>query len=307
MTPVVTIAVPVYQGVPYLADALESAVQQTYPELEILVCDDGSTDGSMDLARRLLQESGREFRIVTGPRLGMVENWNRCLTLARGRYVKFLFHDDWLQPECVEQLLSVCGDQVAFSFAPRACFLQSDPRHDPVVWETWNAVESSRRQAWKPDRPVSDSKLLLGDPALLDGPLNKIGEPTSVLLNLRFLEEAGCFDKKMGQFADLEMWYRWMRYGAVGYVDRELSTFRIHSRQQTSLIQRDGEVRCQLVQLYRKLQPMPLSGRSQALIARRLRVLIWGSRFPLLGTVGAEIQRIYRLLRWTLWRYVLSR
>jgi glycosyltransferase involved in cell wall biosynthesis len=95
-----SIVVPVYNGMPYLSDAIGSALAQEYPNLEIIVIDNASTDGS-----------GEWLDSVGDPRLRVVhrdstqpapENWTQAIAESRGKYVKLMCADDWIDPHSVE-------------------------------------------------------------------------------------------------------------------------------------------------------------------------------------------------------------
>lgn len=90
MAPLVSVVMPVYNRERYLAEAIESMLAQTYRPLEIVIVDDGSTDGSADVARRYAPTARYEFQ----PHGGIAGARNRTLELARGEYLAFLDSDD---------------------------------------------------------------------------------------------------------------------------------------------------------------------------------------------------------------------
>src|SRR5947207_12966627 len=103
--PLVSVCVPTYNGAAHLAEALYSIVAQTYPSLEVIICDDGSTDATLDIARLFAIECPHPVLLIEGERLGAVHNWNRCAAEARGQFIKFLFQDDTLEAECIAALI----------------------------------------------------------------------------------------------------------------------------------------------------------------------------------------------------------
>jgi len=99
--PLVSTVIPVYNRERYLAEAIESMLAQTYRPLEIVVVDDGSTDGSADVARRYAPTVRYEFQ----PHGGIASARNRTLALAKGRYLAFLDSDDlWEQGQLSVQM-----------------------------------------------------------------------------------------------------------------------------------------------------------------------------------------------------------
>jgi len=101
----VSIIIPCYNAVEYVSEAIESALAQTYFPCEIIVVDDGSTDGSLEVIR----EFGNRIRIQTGPNRGASAARNTGVELARGQWIQFLDADDRLVPNCVEWKIAKSG------------------------------------------------------------------------------------------------------------------------------------------------------------------------------------------------------
>src|SRR5689334_21141299 len=106
--PLVTVVVPVYNTLPYVADALESALAQTHRELDVVVVDDGSTDGSSGVVVELAAREPR-IRVVRQPNAGLAAARNAGLAAAAGEYVAFLDSDDLWLPEKLERQLAVAA------------------------------------------------------------------------------------------------------------------------------------------------------------------------------------------------------
>ena len=98
MPPLVSIIIPVYNTGRYLEPALRSALNQTWSAIEVIVVDDGSTDGSLEVARRF---EGDRLRVITQKNQGSCAARNTGARAARGDYLQFLDHDDLLAPDKV--------------------------------------------------------------------------------------------------------------------------------------------------------------------------------------------------------------
>ena len=103
MTPLVSIIIPVYNAAPWLAETIMSALAQTWPQREIIVVDDGSTDNSLAIARGF-ERSG--VTVVTQPNRGASAARNHGLRLAAGDFIQFLDADDILAPEKLERQIA---------------------------------------------------------------------------------------------------------------------------------------------------------------------------------------------------------
>ena len=101
----VSVVIPVHNGEKYLAQAIESVLTQTYQDLELLVVDDGSTDGSAEIARAFAVKD-RRVRLISQPNGGVVAAGNRGLKEARYEWVARLDADDVFLPEKIERQVS---------------------------------------------------------------------------------------------------------------------------------------------------------------------------------------------------------
>ena len=109
----VSIVIPCFNTEPWLNEAIDSCLSQSYPSIEIIVIDDGSTDGSLDIIKSYSD------RIIweTGPNQGGNHARNRGFALSKGDYVQFLDADDYLLPQKLEkqvQFLKTTGADVVY-------------------------------------------------------------------------------------------------------------------------------------------------------------------------------------------------
>ena len=116
----VSILIPCYNADRWIAKAIESALAQTWPEKEIIVVDDGSSDRSLDV----IQEFNDRIRWESGPNRGSNAARNRLLELARGEWLQYLDADDYLRPEKVAR-------QIHFA----RVHPEYDVIYSPTAWE----------------------------------------------------------------------------------------------------------------------------------------------------------------------------
>jgi len=95
--PKVSVIIPCYNGEAYVRESIQSALDQSAATFEVIVIDDGSTDGSLEV----IKSFGEKIRWESGPNRGGGAARNRGLELARGEWIKFHDADDVLLPECV--------------------------------------------------------------------------------------------------------------------------------------------------------------------------------------------------------------
>lgn len=107
MEPMISVIVPVYNGERTLARCLNSLSRQSHRRLEVLVVDDGSTDGGPALCARRAAEDAR-FRLLRQPNGGVSSARNRGLAEAAGEFITFVDADDWVEPDYCAALLALC-------------------------------------------------------------------------------------------------------------------------------------------------------------------------------------------------------
>ncbi len=107
MNPLVSAIIPVYNGERFLPDAVETILQQKYRPLEIIIVDDGSTDGTAELVKNF----GRQVRYIYQSNKGPAAARNTGITVARGQFLAFLDSDDlWPSHKFSEQIPYLTDD-----------------------------------------------------------------------------------------------------------------------------------------------------------------------------------------------------
>lgn len=108
----ISVIIPIYNVKEYLVNCLDSVKTQTYTKLEVLLIDDGSTDGSEDICERYAKEDSR-FRVIHQANSGASAARNRGIEEAVGGYIAFLDSDDWLEPDAYETLYRLAEQENA--------------------------------------------------------------------------------------------------------------------------------------------------------------------------------------------------
>jgi glycosyltransferase involved in cell wall biosynthesis len=122
MKPLVSILIPAFNAQAWIADAIESAIGQTWPRKEIIVVDDGSTDQTLKLAR---QFASRVVAVVTQKNQGASAARNHALSLSQGDYFQWLDADDLLSPGKIHKQIEAseeCRDTRTLFSSGWGCF-----------------------------------------------------------------------------------------------------------------------------------------------------------------------------------------
>jgi glycosyltransferase involved in cell wall biosynthesis len=125
--PLVSIGLPVHNGEAFLHQALDSLLSQTFEDFELIISDNASTDRTREicLARAARDPRIRYFRNDTNQ--GAAYNFNRVFTLARGKYFKWAAHDDYCEPDFLQECVSILeGDSSVILCYPRAKVVDSE-------------------------------------------------------------------------------------------------------------------------------------------------------------------------------------
>ena len=99
----VSVILPVFNVEQYLKECLESVVNQTLKDIEIICINDGSTDNSLEILNEYAQKDGR-FIILSQENQGQGVARNKGVELAKGKYIQFVDPDDWIEPNMLETL-----------------------------------------------------------------------------------------------------------------------------------------------------------------------------------------------------------
>lgn len=256
--PLVSILIPTYNRADFVGEALNSALNQTYSNLEIIVHDDASQDNTPEVLSGYHDPRVRIIR--TEANHGMIGGWNYIVKRAHGEYIKFLASDDLLSPTCVAELVSAArAHPNAGIITCQRKFINEQGR---VVKKMGFAQKDT-----VVDGPTHAHEILT---SLRE---NKIGEPTAVLYPTKLVKKAGEYDPQFSQFADFEYWIRILQFGSVIYIHRPLCSFRLHGGSNTSASVRDGRFIAEIFALLHKYYDSPTFSRAFHLTsADRVRV-----------------------------------
>lgn len=97
MKPLVSVIIPCYNKAQYLAQTIDSALNQTYPEIEVIVINDGSLDNTLEVLQAYSENP--RVKIIDQENQGVSKARNAGIALAQGEYFQFVDADDWLHPE----------------------------------------------------------------------------------------------------------------------------------------------------------------------------------------------------------------
>jgi alpha-1,3-rhamnosyltransferase len=200
--PLVSVILPSFNHRQFVLESIESVLHQTYPCIQLIVFDDGSTDGSAEYIEGLAKQHGFEF--IAQANAGLIATLNRAKKLVRGKYVSLTASDDYYHPEKIRRLVS---------------FMEAHPEY-AMVHSNIIQVNDQSKEILRIDEKCPSGQIF---GTLLRGECHVNG--------LSALVRADIYSQfQYGQFY-IDDWYMWLRIAEkypVGYVDEYLAYYRRH-------------------------------------------------------------------------------
>lgn len=216
--PLVSVVIPTYNSAHYVTAAVDSVLQQSFTDFEVLVIDDGSTDDT----RAVLSRYGAPVRYHVQPNGGVSVARNRGIAESTGRYVAFLDADDTWYPQKLERQLDAMTRSPGFG----------------LCYTGFRFVDDSMRPL-RDFHPRQFENALEG--MLFEG--NIVSSVCTVLVERALFEDVGGFDPELSQCADWDMWVRVARRTQFLALDELLVTYRQHASNMSRsalLLERDS-------------------------------------------------------------------
>jgi glycosyltransferase involved in cell wall biosynthesis len=232
--PLVSVCIPTYNGQTFLRECLDSVLSQTFQDFELLVVDDHSRDDTLVILEEYAKRDCR-IRMERNPvNLGLVGNWNRCVELAKGEWIKFVFQDDLIAPTCVDKLVSAGQKGSSMVVCRRDILFDADTAELQSIYRKYQDTFTVEKIFPGTTEISAESfrEIVLD---YLD--YNFIGEPNTVLLHKNVFLRYGGFHPHLIQLCDYEYWIRVAIHTGFTYVPETLATFRVH-RDASSVINR---------------------------------------------------------------------
>ena len=211
-TPRVSVCIPVYNGEQFLAETIRSVLDQSYRDLELVVLDNASTDGTGRIARAV---DDPRLRVETNPTtIAQPDNWRAAVELCRGPLVKLLCADDLLHPRCLEyQVGPMEADPGLALVAARRHMIDEGSR--VLVPRRGLAGLTGVRSSTEVARRVVRSGA------------NPIGEPGGVLFRQEHYVAVGGWRPERRHAMDLDLWMRLLQCGEFLGLPETLAAFRV--------------------------------------------------------------------------------
>jgi glycosyltransferase involved in cell wall biosynthesis len=206
--PQVSVLVPVYNGDEFLAEAIDSVLAQTLHDFELIVVDDGSTDGTQQILREI-EERDERLRVFLRPHLGYVRQLNFGLDRCRGEFVARMDADDVAYPD---------------RFQVQIDYLRQHPEVLVVggAYDLTDARGRMLRRHWPPSDDATLQEMCLSGQT-------PIGHPTAMIRRQAMIDVGG-YDESLETAEDIDLWLRLGEKGKLACVDHPVIRYRQHDK-----------------------------------------------------------------------------
>jgi glycosyltransferase involved in cell wall biosynthesis len=226
--PLVSILIPTYNQTKYLKQALDSALNQSYRNTEIIICDDSTTSDVQKLVEQYMLKTNKiKYFNNGGPSgdWGKI-NMEKCFQKSSGEYINYLFHDDLFNLNKIEKMVNY------FLYDDSLSLITS---YRKLINENGEYLNDTLRTVQQYQYDIR----LTGEESgrkLLFSLNNYIGEPTTAMFRRSFVDfTINGYDKyEINCLADASLWLKLLRRGNMIYISEPLSKFRIHSSQNSN-------------------------------------------------------------------------
>jgi len=213
----VSIVLPVYNSEKYLKECIDSALNQTYQNIEVIAVNDGSTDNS----EKILNSYSDKIKIINKKNGGIASAYNEGIKVMTGEWLKVFNHDDIMYPNAISELVTE--------------FKKIQDKSKTILVGNYDVIDSEGGLITEKleDKNLNELSSFEFNVILLD---HMIGHPCTSLIHRSTLDECGMFNEKT-DFEDYEYWLRCclLHKHRLHFVQKKIFQFRIHRGQTTKI------------------------------------------------------------------------
>ena len=209
--PFVSVCIPVFNGVNYIKDCINSVLEQSYTNYELLIVDNCSKDQTQSLVENYNDERIRYIR--NNINIGGINNFTKCIEMATGEYFVLLPHDDILLPGALEEFV-----------------LALENKNIGLVYSAMQAIDENGHTLYK--KINYDSNMSFTSEEALEDLFKNFMPIQCAMVRTAILKKLGGFDIQYSLFSDDHLWLRVVFQGwGVYHINTPRSCLRVHAQQ----------------------------------------------------------------------------
>lgn len=231
MNELMSIAIPAYNNGNYIGETIESILLQSYKNIELVIVDDNSSDDTYQVLQKYAEKDERVRIYKNETNLGMAGNWNRCLELCTGEYMKLVCADDLLAPNMIERELEI------FKEHPEVVLVGSDTRLVDL---------QGRYKGWY--RRYKKSGIIDGKEVIRKGFFSQdyFGAPQANAFRRSAYEKVGGFSSEFHYIVDYDFFVEIAKLGKIYIIHEPLNYFRVRGDSNTGQVMGEDKQKTQI-------------------------------------------------------------
>lgn len=235
--PLVSIIIPVYNGENFVEEAIRSALNQTYQNIEIILVNDGSTDNTEKICKKFSQ-----IKYFYQENKGVAAALNKGIREAKGQYFSWLSHDDLYKNQKIEKQIE---------------FINKQKNKELILWSNYEIIDETGQKCGetKFEMVFSPNYLLTPLFPIFNGLIHGCSLLIPFSLLKEFESEEGVFDERLRYTQDYDLWYRLFRKSPLYFLPEPLIISRQHSQQDSKKVKNFHECDELWIRMFKSLNP----------------------------------------------------
>ncbi len=220
--PLVSVVIPVFNGSAYVGEAIESALGQDYPKVEVIVVDDGSSDDGA--TARVVQQYASKVTFLSKPNGGVATALNLAIQSSAGEYISWLSHDDRYLPNKISAQIE---------------YLQSAQAFDAVLFSDYYFIDANGAR-------TNEMKLTPPEPKFFQEYITQVNNlhGCTLLIPRACFEQVGFFDEQLRTTQDYMLWFDIAEEFEFRHLPVTLIESRLHDAQGTRTLANVAYAEC---------------------------------------------------------------
>ena len=270
--PLVSVCIPAYNNADYISETIDCILNQTYKNIELVICEDHSTDKTVEVIQSYSDPRVKLF--LNEKNLGMSGNWNNCLNHCTGEFIKLICADDMLANDALEK------EVIALINHPSAVMSESDTQFRDLQGNTKGSYTRYKKSGLVDGKVIARAGLFSR---------NLFGAPLNNTFRRSVLEQVHGFDPSFKYILDYDFWVSVACLGDVYIIHEPLNYFRLRSDSNTGKVlttEQKAYVEEHKMLLRKHSQELHISNVDFTLSVMIRKILNFGSRIYLRLFIG---------------------